>query len=887
MNMQKETKKGSHGKGAHEKEAHISHVHKKQSLSGRISRHLSGSRKRYLIAGIVILGVILLAFLAFELYLYFNNAIGNDTIVSLTADRDSVTLKRGETANITFKASVQANVFCTANCTAVFEDIGRNKVVESTGFMLAPGMPVSRSYALQATRLGTGQELYRFSMECISNSTLLCHTSQEPTTRSVLVAMDYQLPEDDLSAREQSLSYISIIRSSLEALLAKEGAFKSAISLLEKSDSVEALSAGEGSFRSRVLAGKNSLISLRPVWDTENYSLLLARTQVLMQNVSGLDAEAQIVNSSTLAAIEAHNKVIFSAGMAKAEMLSKRGLFITDRSILAMMQAAAFDYNAGIKVLNLKVTLAEKERAVSETSAKIAELNTNISESIRNEALSRELDTMVELEALCRISGTCINDKGIDELSAQAEFELEGVCNHSDYSKWIISEVTNVFEALAAENSSLDNSSDASAENASGQDSSQEINITPEIIENISISIKNLRGAIRQKYLAEVPDNCENSVLIRKILSSGIIKKKISKNTSSENPDQVILEITSGINDSLRYLYLKELGPGIGDCTKINISLFDFPAPLLLNMTELAMPEQESVNISFYLPEQVKKCCIFKRCGSCCENELCRNDPNTYPVVLLHGHAVNKDISYEFSLEGFDRIQKQFEEDGYLSAGTINVYTPDSSEEGVWGLANVPLTIRSSYYYDYYQGPGSFVAVQAKSENIDTYAVRLKDVIEQVKYKTGKPKVKIVAYSMGGLVARRYIQIFGTDSVEVLVLFGTPNHGISGDVSSLCGVTGSDLECRDMKNDSLFINKLNSKPIEGIPVYNVYATGCKMSNGMGDGIVLESSARLDWAKNTLITGTCRGTTQPLHTDLLDTGRYPQAYEAVKRGIEEK
>jgi pimeloyl-ACP methyl ester carboxylesterase len=52
--------------------------------------------------------------------------------------------------------------------------------------------------------------------------------------------------------------------------------------------------------------------------------------------------------------------------------------------------------------------------------------------------------------------------------------------------------------------------------------------------------------------------------------------------------------------------------------------------------------------------------------------------------------------------------------------------------------------------------------------------------IDEAKRRTGKGKVDIVAHSMGGLVARAYIQsddYLSRDDVDHLVMVGTPNHG--------------------------------------------------------------------------------------------------------------
>ena len=46
-------------------------------------------------------------------------------------------------------------------------------------------------------------------------------------------------------------------------------------------------------------------------------------------------------------------------------------------------------------------------------------------------------------------------------------------------------------------------------------------------------------------------------------------------------------------------------------------------------------------------------------------------------------------------------------------------------------------------------------------------------------------------------------------SVNKVILIGTPNKGVVGRVETLCSVVGEKLECEDMKQNSIFMSKLN------------------------------------------------------------------------------
>ena len=313
-----------------------------------------------------------------------------------------------------------------------------------------------------------------------------------------------------------------------------------------------------------------------------------------------------------------------------------------------------------------------------------------------------------------------------------------------------------------------------------------------------------------------------------------------------------------------------------------NLTNITLPKMVEFNLEPVAInyPEFQPIEITFQ--EKIKECNLLNKSQKCCTDESCKSQ--NYPIIIIHGHAISESNSAEYSLEGFNQIQDALEEQGYINGGAITLYTEKTTPELRLGYFNKPFTFRASYYFDVFKEPENYKVVQTKSENIDTYAIRLKELVSIAKYKTGKQKVNIIAFSMGGLVARRYLQIFGSEEVNKLILIGTPNHGTSGEVAAICPVTGGELECRDMHRDSLFINKLNRNQQPDIPVYNILGTGCSMLDGPGDGAVLEESAKLDFAKNFIIKGKCREKFYPLHLDLLNIEMYPEVYEKVKQSL---
>jgi len=285
-------------------------------------------------------------------------------------------------------------------------------------------------------------------------------------------------------------------------------------------------------------------------------------------------------------------------------------------------------------------------------------------------------------------------------------------------------------------------------------------------------------------------------------------------------------------------------------------------------------------------------CCAFNECGRCCDDNACKSNASTFPIVFVHGHSVASGNSPEFSLDDFSSIQSKLQEDGYLNAGILVYSGKDDHKNGEWGLSGNPVSVRVTYYYDVYREEEEYSVVPTKSEGLDTYAIRLNDVINVVKERTGKPKVNIVAFSMGGLVSRRYLQIFGDSSVYKLITIGTPHNGISGNVAEFCPVVGESKECIDMQETSLFINRLNDpakQPAEA-RLFVIIGSGCLRNGKDGDGIVNVDHASLKsivGAQEFFVEGGCSGVLGNFHTDLLDTGKYPRTYEIIKRALMEK
>jgi hypothetical protein len=251
-------------------------------------------------------------------------------------------------------------------------------------------------------------------------------------------------------------------------------------------------------------------------------------------------------------------------------------------------------------------------------------------------------------------------------------------------------------------------------------------------------------------------------------------------------------------------------------------------------------------------------------------------------LILLHGRAVSELSSPGNSITSFSIIQRRLVTDGFIDGGTILPSDPkEDFEKGILGRYHKPIVVTTTYYVDTKILDINSTVLSSKREDIQTYAQRLETTIELVKHKTGAPKVNILAHSMGGLVAREYLRIFGEDSVNKLIMVGTPNHGVEGPVESLCLITSTKEECAQLISTGQFINELNA--VENKPTktktYVLYGTGCLLNGKQSDGFILADNAKLPFALNFPIAGNCND--KILHEEIKNVNTYPEVYQIIQ------
>jgi uncharacterized alpha/beta hydrolase family protein len=660
------------------------------------------------------------------------------------------------------------------------------------------------------------------------------------TSRSILVSVQYNITEEENELKGQLKESIESIKNDIILLKSYQEVIQS---LSAEFEARKVFYSSFDDLEREINSSEEDLHALVPLWDAQDYESLRQEVSSLNHAIEKTMYNAGEINRSLVQDALIYNKLIKGLNSSRMKLQELSSFQYSDPIDVKKVDEAIDQYNTLILLFDEKNTVSKKESFAKQVFFRIDSLHTSYMNKIRNATLSNEIMLDIEYDSLCTITGHCFGHPDIFARSNETYFDYAKSCS-------LLDELRTYYSGLSLA--------------IYPEYSRQNYSLSDEFLSNISAMVTNVRKNITNNYLALLPFNNPNSDLIMSLI--GKRELAATNNYPEYNLTPALtLELTKS---------------SFAECTSIK---WNFTALSIVQHSTVTIPEPSpgTINISFLA--HVPKVCIFGNCTSYCTSAECRNDPSTYPIVFVHGYSFNNAFPAEYSVDIFNGLQDMLEKDGYLNAGAVSLYTSKDVMPGIWGLSFAPVSIKASYYYDMFQKPNNYVIVQSNSENIDTYAIRLKDIIETIKYKTGKPKVIVIAHSMGGLVTRRYIQIFGSSNIEKAVLIATPNKGIAGNTKEYCPLFGEKRECEDMNEHSAFMEKLNDGSMPPVPVYNIVATGCQMQKESGDGVVYSRNQYLEGANNTYINGTCKGM-DVLHIGAMDMNKHPEVYSRVKESI---
>lgn len=819
---------------------------------------------------IVLMATLLFIYVLAVFHQKINFFLGNELIVYLAPQQKSFYMHYGNVSKVQFDISIDNVAYCKASCSYSFYDRSINELMDEGNFDVEKKQLFTKTYELGVKRLGSGQDIYSFDVKCHSIKAFFCLTKSSEKSRSSLVIVNYDLTETEKSLKDilkqnitKLLETLAQTDEQLQRLNQKYFELGFMINLINLSK--KKIDINDAYDKTRV-----SIENLRALWFVENYIKLNEMfNQSFFDSVIYINGFIKILDEDIDAIAKLHDDLLFNLGILQRNINDLHDFLIVlgDNGTLNSLEINADKFNS-LSYSILNNTFESYYHAQREFDS-IAQQLSLISEKTKNQVaeLFFALEYFLDFEnnIFCNLMQNCENTASINNITNKTQRTMESYPDSE-----LLRRSCSSLKKLNQEYSDIRSETTRAI---------SEKNITFAEINFFAMADEfkaNLIRTINNSYydsFEKIKLNNESNTGIIKIAESVLTKNKTElKNLTYNQSMNISLYLLSKIN-------LSSYAAGLLiECSKLDetkkIANFNF-APVSTNFTFNFIP-----NIDTRLPDNPPICCVFNECEPCCTGDSCRNDPKTYPVILLHGHSLARGNSPEFSLDSFNILQAKLQEDGYLNAGIVSLYSQNESlQRGIWGLSGKPVTVKASYYYDAIRRDDRYIIIPTKSENIDTYAVRLKDVINIVKERTNKPKVNIIAHSMGGLVARRYVQIFGEDDVDKLIMIATPNKGISGLIGDYCGLVGENRECEDMHENSLFINKVNDplKQPEKTKLYAIIGQGCQMKFGNGDGVVLDENAKLENAKLFYVNGTCNAFGETLHTEILNVGKYTEIY----------
>lgn len=820
--------------------------HPKHSIEDSLNLKIGEKVKRRIEFGLiaVILVVILLIFLIFFLGLKIRFTLSDELNLILLPKYQSITVLSNETASAGFTIKNQNFIQCRSVCNFTLTSLRDNTDIYFGSEQLKHNEKVEKNITFYAPAFGSGQDLYIYRVECRNIKSLLCLTEGDSRKKTSVIAINYELDENEKSIKanlktriEELFLVIKNLSISVEQArllydrLPYEISEKEEIMrrIDEASEELEGIKSSAGVFKS--------------LWDSEDYYTL---------------------NSSF------NSNILIRAGALARDIPIEEEL-------------------AALALWNNNMELLLKIGGQRDEITRLFDFLTN--ETLNEPALSQLNQILIALIDDYKeiISGTNISQHHLNADIATSLQNIKDMISQSEKTK------NGGLFLIAYSNAKIETKLNSTAPELNGTICSRLNQTIREILKENEKSVRlreaqynwSLNNSNFSREIQEISEQIDYISLLRAEKETGTAgyyeSNSISEFASSFNISQAEFYMLATLNVSAEQEYMNKncfaFPSQINSSPMEEFLSIDF-ASLAKEKEELSLPLVTADYVT-ELKENEERCCTFNECSRC----LNSSDDSPIPVIFIHGHPFNEKNTPEYAMNAFTKLQTKLEEEKIINFGELGLgEDPGTIAEGEWSKSNRSVTVRASYYYISHYNVGSYDVTVQKSERIENYAIRLKEIIDLVKYRTGAPRVSIIAHSMGGLVVREYGVLFGYESLDKVILINTPNKGITKKIGRFCQVFGSQNECADMTEGSIFLNKLNSHKIpEKPPFYAIRSIGCKMeNNSQGDGIVTEESAYLEGAMNIAIQGECLDKLQTdLHTSVLDPELHPETYEFIR------
>jgi len=876
----------------------------------RFKGHIVRHKKKIYVSTAILIGVLLL-FVIFLVLLRINFLIGEEIRVEASPQYSFLTA-RGQ-GNLTFDTHVTIyNKFvCDASCDYRLVDLSDNVVLDNGSFNSKAYKNIHYTKDVPIDYLGYGKNIYMYQIGCRNIQTTLCPASNITIVRKSMMIVVYEPSQTQfdallrLSAEYPSISE-RILNSSDNMIYAKY--------VVRNVDvRFDDAPAQLGSTMDYLIGDVGSMLK---IWDASDYirassysdnKLLSSRSDALLRDTTAyVSYLGDTINDHNM--LLDRLNIIVAVARVYARILPHGALL--DNKFDDNMTMLMTGTNRLVSDYNMKAQdYPSMDIRAYDMMADIASIN---------DTMIRYADAALPVyypslylysNILCNAYSIGCNDSKRYTDDYANIFNLTDINALAYRMDEMCMDAGNILHVIDAGNSTNNITGDitrnrsvnASALRSSVNDSSDSLILLYVLLQDYKSASPagSATGDVISSYESYITDRLlEHNISIDSVNATGGNMSMFRFGNNMILDDIRILD--SLCKRSTINATMNSTGNAAGNTTRTatgNTASRSSVAQAIINVSGsyAVLPDRTSPNISYYNPSvnsavlsppmESQKCCIYGICKTCyTNNSLVKN-----PLILLHGHAFNKDTTPYNSIEIFDDFDDALAEDKlYFPIGVLAQGMNDTLSYGSFGGYAIPAIVKPTYYFETYND--IFGLRAGENASIDVYASRLKDVIDYTLYATGKSKVDIAAHSMGGLVVRRYMQLYGNKEVGHVILIGTPNSGISSGTQSLCRIFGTARECDDMYNESAFMKNLDYPRTihETSNFYLVIGRGCDTDGVDGDGIVAVDSALLKGVppENILIVnGTC-AFARYMHGELLDIRKYPQVYEFVKEKLAE-
>ncbi len=816
----------------------------KKKLNHRIIEKIK--QRLWLTISIVILIILIISAILFFLGIRINFLINDELRIDLTPLDKSILLHYNESTALNFTITTKNFMFCKAYCEYKLTDLSKNKIMPEsnkiTSKITSANEKTALNYDLTADLPGSGQILYSFEAKCNNIRSFLCSTDETPRFKTSFITFNYDLTEQE-----------KVYKQTLREVL---------INYTKELENTDVLSQ-----QTNLLLFTNLMEPFLKPDEPNNTDSLQGIMPLEIKDLAPISYELD----SQLAALQTQASQFID--LWQNEQYTKLASEFSANEIERYKKDLKLQRNKILELIDVHNSFAAE---VVQELGTLKELN-------EMHAYYQQINRTDKLQAL-NIYFKLLN------------LMYGGFTNRNFRSYSYIKESLNSTNSLFLE-LKLEYAADKEHEKLLGIENIRRLLWQINYLEDYT-NIKNITNNTDNENIGKLTTFDFNKTIEPCAEIPVFIEQlKLLENKTT----YIISNITYYAANSIEYLTNVSFNQTILTA-EIYLTTFcrkgefkkEFNDSLKIAKQELFLinnltPQNLLPSISFTLSKNEPRCCVFDECKNCCTYETCADDERNYPIIFLHGHSFNKKLSPETSIAAFANMQKELQQEGIINAGEITLASSkDETAFGEYGKSGLPVSFRATYYYIGYFDLGRYQISTQKSEKIENYALRLRELIDLVKYRTGAKNVNIVAHSMGGLVAREYIALFGADEINKLILIASPNNGIRGKVQKYCSFIGAEKECEDMAAESVFMKRLNDKntPKKANNIYTIAGTGCKMDSGLGDGIVYLDDVKLvnaENAKNFVVEGSCKDSLGvELHNDLIDPELYPKVYDIVKQ-----